>query len=100
MQLILLDPIQFGGYSAVWLTLILVLPALGAWRIGKAILDPLRNIPGPFLARFTRLWYLKHVWGGKFEQANIELHKRFGECLMRLTSHNLTRYRTRRANCP
>ncbi|CZR62536.1 related to pisatin demethylase cytochrome P450 [Phialocephala subalpina] len=43
-----------------------------------AILSPLRSVPGPPLARFSRLWYLKHVWNGRFEQVNIELHRRFG----------------------
>jgi hypothetical protein len=44
----------------------------------RFILDPLRDIPGPFLARFTRLWYFNEIYKGSFEQTNIELHKRYG----------------------
>lgn len=40
--------------------------------------DPLRSVPGPFWARFTRLWYLKQVAGGHFEKTNVELHRRHG----------------------
>lgn len=35
--------------------------------------------PGPFLARFTRLWYLKAVVKGDFERVNIDLHRKYGE---------------------
>lgn len=38
-----------------------------------------RNVPGPFLARFSRLWYLKQVYEGGFEKTNIELHRRYGK---------------------
>lgn len=42
------------------------------------ILDPLRSVPGPFLARFTRWWYFYAVWKGDFERTNVELHKKLG----------------------
>ncbi|KAH6670072.1 cytochrome P450 [Halenospora varia] len=44
----------------------------------QAVLDPLRAVPGPFLARFTRLWYFYEIYKGSFEQTNIELHKKYG----------------------
>ena len=44
----------------------------------RFILDPLRDIPGPFLARFTRLWYFIEIYKGSFEQTDIELHKIYG----------------------
>ncbi|KAG8628055.1 hypothetical protein KVT40_003928 [Elsinoe batatas] len=40
--------------------------------------SPLRRVPGPFLARFTKLWYLRNVWSGRFEKTNIALHKELG----------------------
>lgn len=43
-----------------------------------AVISPLRSVQGPLLARFSRLWYLKSVWNGDFEQANIALHKKHG----------------------
>ncbi|KAF5845957.1 hypothetical protein GGP41_008439 [Bipolaris sorokiniana] len=45
----------------------------------KTFFSPLRNIPGPFAARFTDLWYLWRVQKGRFEWDNIELHRRYGE---------------------
>lgn len=40
--------------------------------------DPLRRVPGPWLARFTRLWGLHQIRRGNFEQINVELHQRYG----------------------
>lgn len=41
-------------------------------------IDPLRSVPGPLLARFTRLWYLYKIYKGNFERTNINLHKKYG----------------------
>jgi hypothetical protein len=35
-------------------------------------------IPGPAWTRFTRLWYFRRVWNGKFEEDNIALHEKYG----------------------
>jgi hypothetical protein len=37
-----------------------------------------QDIPGPFLARFSRLWYLRQVRKRNFQQTNLELHKLYG----------------------
>ena len=44
----------------------------------KQLRSPLRAVPGPFLARFGRGWYLVKVWQGFFPNANIELHLKHG----------------------
>lgn len=36
------------------------------------------DAPGPTLARYTRWWYLKKVYGGKFEQWDVDQHARHG----------------------
>jgi hypothetical protein len=41
-------------------------------------LSPLKEVPGPFLARLTRLWELREVTGGKSHQTYIDLHKKHG----------------------
>lgn len=46
--------------------------------LAQYVLNPLRNIPGPFLARFTRFWYFYEIYKGSFEATNIELHRKFG----------------------
>jgi hypothetical protein len=40
--------------------------------------DPLRDIPGPFLARFTRLWLLRQYVKGDFQKTNLQLHDQCG----------------------
>ncbi|KAK5175602.1 uncharacterized protein LTR77_000741 [Saxophila tyrrhenica] len=42
------------------------------------IISPLRTIPGPFAARFTKLWFFYRVWQGKFHEDNIALHRKYG----------------------
>ena len=47
-------------------------------HIYRYFTSPLRSVPGPFVARFTDLWYLKQVQDGCFEKVNRELHKKYG----------------------
>ncbi|KAF7960128.1 hypothetical protein EAE96_001727 [Botrytis aclada] len=51
-----------------------------------AIIDPLRHIPGPFLARFTRLWYCWKIYEGDYERTNQQLHTRYGP-IVRISPH-------------
>lgn len=44
----------------------------------RAAIDPLRDVPGPLLARFSRLWYLGTIYKGEFELVNVALHKKYG----------------------
>lgn len=60
--------------------------ALIIYLLIQFILDPLRDIPGPFLARFTRLWYLIEIYKGSFELTEIELHKKYGS-IVRIAPH-------------
>jgi hypothetical protein len=47
-------------------------------RVSRATQDENYDIPGPFLARFTRLWFLRAILKGDFEKTNIELHRKHG----------------------
>ncbi|KAJ8106217.1 hypothetical protein OPT61_g9684 [Boeremia exigua] len=40
--------------------------------------SPLRDVPGPFLARFTRLWEIQAVRKHDNTTLNIELHEKYG----------------------
>ncbi|KAK9780460.1 putative Cytochrome P450 [Seiridium cardinale] len=44
----------------------------------RHLTSPLRSIPGPFLARFTDLWYLFQVHRGHFNLVNQKLHEKYG----------------------
>jgi hypothetical protein len=46
--------------------------------------SPLRNIPGPFSARFSRLYYFAHVYGGRWEHLNIKLHRQYKAPIVRV----------------
>ena len=46
--------------------------------------SPLRNIPGPFSARFSRLYYFAHVYGGHWERRNIKLHRQYKAPVVRV----------------
>lgn len=46
--------------------------------IWKAFFSKLAAVPGPFLARFTDLWYAWRMYRGRFEQDNLELHRKYG----------------------
>lgn len=45
------------------------------WR---TFFSPLASVPGPFLARFTDLWYAYRIYRGHFQRDNLELHKKHG----------------------
>ena len=43
-----------------------------------SIFSPLRSVPGPFSARFGRLYFFAHVARGRWEHDNIALHRKYG----------------------
>lgn len=48
------------------------------WFLYCQFLHPFYDIPGPFLASFSRLWIAASVAGGKAELTQRELHKKYG----------------------
>ncbi|KAH0832551.1 hypothetical protein AYO21_06055 [Fonsecaea monophora] len=44
----------------------------------RKVTSPEWSIPGPWLARFSRIWYFWHVRAGSFHHENIELHRKYG----------------------
>jgi hypothetical protein len=44
--------------------------------------DPLRKIPGPFLARWSRAWMVYHSWKGDMHTLMIALHKQHGKLVL------------------
>ncbi|QSZ36124.1 hypothetical protein DSL72_007249 [Monilinia vaccinii-corymbosi] len=43
--------------------------------------SPLKRIPGPFLAKFTNLWRLWDVYGGRAELTHQLLHQKYGQAV-------------------
>lgn len=65
-------------YLSTGFLALLVLGTCSGYCLLRIILDPLRDIPGPLLARLSRLWYIFAIYKGNFEFTNIELHKKYG----------------------
>ena len=47
----------------------------------KAYATPLRDIPGPWLAKFTRFWHAKAIASRNFQKTNLDLHRQYGQTL-------------------
>jgi hypothetical protein len=46
--------------------------------IWRAFFTRLASVPGPFVARFTDLWYAYRIYRGGFEKDNLQLHEKYG----------------------
>lgn len=44
----------------------------------QTLTSPLRNVPGPFLARFTRLWEVYAIRKHENATLNVALHEKYG----------------------
>ncbi|KAI1858528.1 uncharacterized protein JN550_012575 [Neoarthrinium moseri] len=66
--------------SIITLTTVLGLVYLVASRLREW--HRLRHIPGPFWARFTHLWIIRHVLKGQYIDQTIELHARYGPVIV------------------
>ncbi|KAI4242314.1 MAG: hypothetical protein L6R40_004043 [Gallowayella cf. fulva] len=65
-------------------TLYIVVLAFIAHIVSPIVTDPLRQVPGPWLARFTLLWELRRICANHFEQVNIQLHERYASPVVRI----------------
>ncbi|RGP77378.1 pisatin demethylase [Fusarium longipes] len=56
------------------------------WILASYFSSPLKKYPGPFLAKFTRLWYMYQVSTGDSHLVLEKLHKKYGP-IVRITPH-------------
>lgn len=69
-----------GAFTSLWHlkgTIFMILFFLRA--IYNLFFHPLRNVPGPFLARSSSLWRLIRYFRGSWHDDVIELHKKYGQ---------------------
>ena len=71
----------------------LLLPALGLsfsvfYFVYSCFFHPLARFPGPFIASFTNLWKVYHVYSGDFEHVLLEAHQKYGK-LVRIGPNHL-----------
>ncbi|KAF2166953.1 hypothetical protein M409DRAFT_23000 [Zasmidium cellare ATCC 36951] len=57
---------------------VLAATALVWWNFYVLFLDPLRDVPGPFWARWTRLWLLNEISSGQSHLTFPKLHDQYG----------------------
>lgn len=73
--------VAFLGLLGIGLTAHIIL------AVYQHFVSPLRSIPGPFLARFTDLWYFYQLRKGRFEVINQQLHEKYGATVLGLQFH-------------
>jgi hypothetical protein len=61
--------------------LLLLLASLILCIVLPAYISPLRSVPGPFLAKFTRLWLAYHGHKGDLHSILLTLHRRHGSTI-------------------
>jgi hypothetical protein len=59
------------------------------WILYCRLLHPFSDIPGPFLASFSRLWIAASVAGGQAEHTQRALHKKYGQ-LVRIAPNEIS----------
>ena len=61
------------SYSCLALLLLYVL-----WSVISSFTSSLGDVPGPWLARYTRLWLFAAICSRRFDKINIRLHRKYG----------------------
>lgn len=68
------------NFDVSWRLAICLLPffVIILRAIYQAYFTTLRDIPGPWQARFTRLWLLNAISSRSFHTINLDLHRKYG----------------------
>lgn len=61
-----------------WVVALLLICFVVVRAILRRYWTPIADIPGPFLASFSKLWQVYHLWKGHVEEELIALHKKHG----------------------
>ena len=80
MQILIMENLEMNGWYGSWVLKIFAGLLLGTVirALYRAGTSPLKNIPGPFLARFSRLWELGCAIRGNLHTKTIQLHEKHG----------------------
>ncbi|ROW05402.1 hypothetical protein VSDG_00565 [Cytospora chrysosperma] len=70
--------IQWSWASLLGQAITAVAALLAVTFIRRVYFSPIRHVPGPFLASFSRLWHLKQIATGKQNLKLIEQHDKHG----------------------
>ena len=64
---------------ACWLIFVTAQTLLKAYR------PPLSDVPGPWIAKFTKLWLLRAISSRSWDKINPSLHRQYGEQIIRVS---------------
>lgn len=70
---------ELGLLRGTLLLIFLLLASVISRALIQAYATPLRDVPGPWLAKFSRVWQLKAVHARTFQKTNLDLHRRYGK---------------------
>ncbi|KAK8096268.1 hypothetical protein PG999_014290 [Apiospora kogelbergensis] len=72
----MLSPLA-GSHALLWAAVLCLATYVG-WSVLSHCRSPLRQFPGPFLARWTNLWRFYHTLRGDMHLVNLRAHQRYG----------------------
>lgn len=78
MQKIIWDPPPSLGAENMGLLLFLGLVGLVSLIVWRRYFSPISDVPGPFVASFTRLWHMQRILKGDQNLELIRLHEENG----------------------
>lgn len=67
------------AFHPIYTLLVLVVTSSVLLRLLRYFRDPEQRLPGPLAARFSKLWYFRHLYAGNFHETNLALHRNHGE---------------------
>jgi hypothetical protein len=75
----MIDQLVVLANFSPWKLVLIAIITVFALRCGYNAYRPsLRNVPGPFWARISRLWNVCNVWEGKVHLNFLALHQKYG----------------------
>lgn len=70
---------NLSGAAFLQFVLVAVVAYNLLWFIYTSLISSLGKIPGPFLARISRVWEMKEAATGNLHETIIHLHQRHGK---------------------
>ena len=70
----LLDSI-FTNWQLIVMNITLLWLSIVVWH---RYLSPLRRVPGPFVASFSRFWHIHHILKGDQDKEFLRIHEKYG----------------------
>lgn len=55
-----------------------IIVCVATWALYTYLFSPVRSVPGPVAAIFTKFWYVRRIQHAQFHWENIRLHQRYG----------------------